>query len=669
MTLVGIVAGGIGVSVYLFTLLRRTEKATAVADIEQDCDVKSLELKEGLSGCVTVMYAMRDIVGLRGNMTNREWNEYSQGLISSGNWSLLSLSEIDVVPLPEVEEWQRSTGITLRQVSNGNLVPAELNRPLYAPIVNTYPQTADLLGLDNYYESNRKDVLQRGARSRSLALSDPFIAPNANPLGETQRAFLLFLPFFDSSGRWTGGITEAFFETAILSDRFGGKNTYAFGIEGTPLFSDSANSGNIHARRSFDVGDRTLTLRCVTNFQHTAAPVIVVTLGTFLSLVLPSSFSVLLIGSRYRQRIANDREMWTLKTNLLNNVSHELRTPLNATSGMLDALHDEHLDDEQRGLVATAKSGTETLAGMIDDLIDFSSIESGRFQLAVERFSFEAFLSEALSQWSQEIANDKLIVKNHVERYTIETDRRCLRKIVRALVSNGLKYSKENATEPVTLLASMKGDLVIIVVKDQGIGIPKDHLPHVGNELQQGDVTNTREFGGLGLSLTLVRRYLALMNGSVEVQSSLGVGSTFTVTLPCHPEEIAAEESILNVSNEETRRKILIVDDNLINQKVLLKLLRDKEVIVASDGEEALERIRQHGHSIALVLMDIQMPKMDGYQATAAIRKAGYGVPVVAVTANAPIDQTWRTCGMNEFIQKPLKKERLASLLVTYGVP
>ena len=206
-----------------------------------------------------------------------------------------------------------------------------------------------------------------------------------------------------------------------------------------------------------------------------------------------------------------------------------------------------------------------------------------------------------------------------------------------------------------------------------------DFLPRIGSFFQQENVSSTRVHGGLGLNLTLVKRFLAIMGGTLSVHSERGIETEFTATCPCSAQ---TEDSSVTIDIPSTathdrkspdhtavklnENKILIVDDNDINQKVLLKMLRDHAVIVASNGQEAVERLIENGLSIRLILMDIQMPIMDGYEATRAIREAGFSVPIVAVTANASGDNQWRISGMDDYIQKPLKREKLEGLLLKY---
>lgn len=705
---------GIGLTVYLFVILRSQESDTIRARLDGTCDVKSLEVRAGIVGSVTVMYAMREIFLTRrglgaAEMGNDVFNAYASVLIESGNWTLLSFSRVDVVFRGALAAWERRWNLTMKQVEGPNLVPAGRERDLYVPVVNSYPAASMIRGLDNYYGEIRQSVVRRGETSKDLAVSLPFVAPNANPLNRSQKAFLIFLPMFDGQGRWIGGFTSTKFETTVVPDRFGAYG-YALGIESELLFSDSARPREITTVRQIPFADRTISLTCSTSMEYSAGPPVVMGFGLALSLLFPVLVNALYWNARVRQRRKGESEIWQLKTTLLNNVSHELKTPLNATTGTIDILLSEHLPPDQARLLDIAKKSSEHLAQKIDDLIDFSSLEAGKFVVKPERFPWDRFIEGVKRNHpiGHVEVQDEIPIGT-----TLCTDERCLNKIADVLLSNALKFTPGGPSQPmIAMYTSLEGDDLVIRVIDNGVGMAAEFLAELGTGVfRQQDVTSTRVFGGLGLGLTLAKRMVKLMGGSMTVASREGQGSTFTVRCPCAPSSplppvsslspvspvspissispISAlspvppgpPSTIVQIGNPDegnqvesfdslrTLNQILIVDDNDINQRVLSRMLKDRSVVVASNGQEAIDRIREYGGNIGLVLMDIQMPVMDGYEATKQIRKAGYMVPVVAVTADAPGDDMWKVSGMNEFIQKPLRREALSQLLSKYGLP
>lgn len=678
-------AAGVGGSVYLFQVLRNTEKQRVVNDLESSCDLKALELETSMLGGITIMYAMRDIVSLHPNITNIEWNAYTSNLVEQGKARLLSLSRVAVVEQKDIHGWESGTGVEMRQLNAvGQLERAVLNRSLYVPIVNIYPKKANILGFDNYNDPTRRAVIDQGKSSHGLSLSDAFFAPNAiNAMGKLEKAFLVFLPLFTNNGKWLGGFTEAFFETTILKDRSGSDKKFAFLTGKSRLFSDIPdNDCNPRTQRQFVLADRVLTLQCYVNFQLTSSPILVVALGTIVSVLIPLVFLLLVSRVLSRQSRTMDREFWKLKTCLLNNVSHELKTPLNAIAGMLDSLlMSRPLQPEQKDCITTAHRASRHLSVMIEDLIDYSSVEAGEFALRPETFKWkenrqtiDSFVASLVTDVPQLIINDEISSET-----MLTADRRCLERISTVLISNAFKFTPSDGAIIINTNISVEGELKIRV-QDSGIGIQREFLPHIGTIFQQGgDISTTRQFGGLGLGLTLVKRFLCLMGGKLQVISKTGAGSVFIVLCPVRPIKLAANkqgteaaEAVdikVEPSVAKSQEKILIVDDNSINVKVLTKMLHDRDVIIANDGRQALDQMKEYGHDIAVVLMDISMPVMDGYEATRAMRKAGYTVPVFAVTANTSNDTMWSEAGMNEFIQKPVNKSHLSALFRKYSVP
>ena len=672
-------AGGIGLSVYVFTAVRDSERVRAVTVLENNCDVKGLEVRNQLGGGVTIMFAMSNITQLIPNMTNDLWNDYASRLISQANYTLLSFSRTELVARRDVASWERRTGLQIRRVDkNAELVRVALDRDLYLPIVNSYPRNARILGLDNLSEGSRKDVIFRGVQSKSVAVSDPFIAPNVNPTGRgAQKAFLIFLPQFNGDGNWVGGLTEAYFESFVVKGRFLDSNRYSFGIQSSVLFSDRVDGpAALVAERSFQVGDRTIYLSCGSDFRVSSAPAWILALGSALSFLLPATF---LIGTRAQknqrkineamERSENERQLWQLKNSFLNNVSHELKTPLNGVMGMVSFLLDTDLNNQQKSFATNARNSVEELGDQIDNVIDFSAIEGGQFKLEEGPVSLRQILDD-IDDCTRKIASNGntfyLRAFPPVEE-GIVTDKKRLTKIIQILLSNAFKFTKDGMIEMRCSLDSSAGSWTFSCsVTDSGTGIHPDVMPNLAAKFQQANSSASRTYGGLGLGLTLASKLLHRMRGQLRVTSEVGRGSTFAFDIPVVLGQVYCS---IEVETPVQSKTVLVVDDNDLNRKVLCKMLTDAgwETVTAVNGEGALEQISSHG-PFSLIFMDIQMPVMDGWQASRELRKLGVIVPIIAVTANATSEnvEVYREAGLNDLLPKPVRKDALLKMIAKY---
>jgi len=713
-------AAGIALSVFLFFTFRRNELNVTINRLENNCDVKQVEVQRQLAGGITLMYAMQSITYALGadRMTNDIWATEAGRLIMAGNWSVLSLSRAELVSLKDLSRWEASTGLRVVETApNLDLVPVPRDRPFYLPIIDTYPASARVRGLDNLSETARRDVALRAYQRHDLVMSDPFFAPNANPAGGgRQRAFLLYLPLYDATGFPSGAITEAYFENTIVRDRFSGGITYGFGIGQMSLFSDrTSESSAIIRDRVFPIADRTITLRCGTFFEQSLAPTLVAALGIILSLSVAGTLLVVTWISRKRrasdleaQRLESERtvaeDLYRLKNTFLNHVSHELKTPLNGVQGVLTGLLDDGLNQEQRQVVGEAAQRADELGEMLDNLVEYSAFEAGSVQLWRETVPLRTVVSEVVDRAQRMIRNgNQFRAPDYVPPVLIHTDRRKVTKALRILLHNAFRYTEGGI---VGLTCVREGDSVYLTVSDTGHGMSAPLLQAV----RQGEVARAKESNGLGLGLSLLNRIAAAINAEVTINSVEGTGSTFIITLKVSGDdrtfdipasEAAGEvpgshsEASTDIPTPETslhrdaaradnqsvesiemqdlhaKKVVLVADDNDLNRKVLCKMLRrlGYECIEANDGLEALEVYRQHGDEVGLVLMDIQMPHMDGVQATQELKAKNAGIPVVAVTANAVNSelQRYMESGMSEVLSKPVNREQLDRVLKMYA--
>lgn len=365
-------------------------------------------------------------------------------------------------------------------------------------------------------------------------------------------------------------------------------------------------------------------------------------------------------------------ELDHLKGLFLASLNHEIRTPLSGIMGMADLLLETKLDEEQREYVNAARLCAESLFEILNATLQYSSLEAGQFHLDESEFSLKETLDAALTQHALRAQAKGLRLFSTLEAGLPETllgDAPRLRELLGHLIANAIKFTHSGSVElRVTLdKKSPTGPMVVIEVRDTGIGIPADRLDVIFDSFRQVDGGLSRGYPGLGLGLALVRKLAALMNGQVSVESALGKGSTFTVHLPIRHAIESAHESTPSLG---FRPAILAVEDNPIGLTVLRHTLerRNVEVDCAESGPDALRAAVKRRYD--LVLMDLQMPEMDGLETTEAMRQiAGYdSVPILALTANSSdeVRARCRKVGMQAFLSKPVEPAELWSLVAKF---
>ncbi len=394
-----------------------------------------------------------------------------------------------------------------------------------------------------------------------------------------------------------------------------------------------------------------------------------------------------LLEERIRQRTEElEKAMHTAleasqaKSEFLANMSHELRTPMNGLLGMLDLVLDSGLSYDQREQLETAQRCAYSLLGLLNDILDLSKIEAGKMLLEKIPFSLRTVLADCVqSQMAKATQKglDLRFVAPAAGSYEILGDPLRMRQILANLLSNALKFTDRGSVR-VDLNATPRPDGRIQVsfsVRDTGSGIPADKLPEIFEKFTQADGSISRKYGGTGLGLAITRRLVEMQGGQVRVESEPGKGSTFTVNMVCDAAPAAAEKndapkgaSAAQTAPAPNGARLLLVEDNLVNQKVVLAILRKKgyHIEVANDGHEALERLDSVG-SYDLILMDVQMPVLDGLEATRAIRREPkwQKIPIIAMTAHAMNGDRERClqAGMDAYISKPVQPAHLVATI------
>jgi CheY-like chemotaxis protein len=355
-------------------------------------------------------------------------------------------------------------------------------------------------------------------------------------------------------------------------------------------------------------------------------------------------------------------EIDRLKGTFLANLNHEVRTPLSGIMGMTDLLLETKLDEEQQDYVSTVRLCAENLFHLLNATLEYSALTAGQLKLDETEFVLSEMVDSALSKEREKAQVKDLELTATLDAtlpQTIIGDAARIQDLLGHLLDNAIKFTHHGSVD---LKLTREGQILKIEVRDTGIGIAADRQARIFESFHQIDSGLSRNYPGLGLGLALVQKLLALMGGEITAESETDKGSIFTVRLPIRLPAAAREKATRSSAGLPA---ILAVEDNPVGLKVLRHALKNRAVDVdtATDGAEAVRAAAARHYD--LILMDLQMPHMDGLEATAAVRRLpGYdNVPILALTANYSdeIRQQCQQHGMQDFLSKPVTPPALWS--------
>ena len=363
------------------------------------------------------------------------------------------------------------------------------------------------------------------------------------------------------------------------------------------------------------------------------------------------------------------------KSEFLANMSHEIRTPLNAILGFIDLLKEKESDGEKLKYIETVQNSSNTLLGIINDILDFSKIESGNLNIDKVDFNvdeeFKTLVELFRAKASEKSINLTLIMDDHMPS-ALHSDPLRIKQVIANLLSNALKFTPRNGT--VELHIGYKEKKLVIAVKDSGIGVPKEKQKHIFKAFSQAESSTTRKYGGTGLGLSISSRLISMLGGTLQLESEEGKGSTFSFSIDV---EIGKYKKLTPTKETDFQdihnKSILLVEDNKANQMFMSLILKKFKLKydIANDGLEAVSAFENQTYD--LILMDENMPNLNGIEATKRILKIEEEkklehTPIIALTANALKGdrEKFLDAGMDEYLTKPINKDKLAQTFKTF---
>jgi PAS domain S-box-containing protein len=401
-------------------------------------------------------------------------------------------------------------------------------------------------------------------------------------------------------------------------------------------------------------------------------------IGIHYDITYSKKLQIALDEARRRAEAAQDAEK-----QFLANMSHEIRTPLNAIIGMSHLLYDTQPTEEQSELLGILKNSSEMLRVLISDVLDLSKIRSGNIEVQKVEMDVVGIVRTLVKSSQLRLEDRPLSIEAHIDpklHNMVIGDDLLLNQILANLIGNAEKFTAKGSIEVNVKIKKRQNKRLLLEfsVADTGIGIPKIKHHAIFQTFQQVDGDIKRKFGGTGLGLAITKQLIELQGGTISIKSRLGKGSVFTFTIPYEAsDKVAVSETHETLESialdlDATGKMVLVVEDNYMNRKYISTLLKKWDIVhdTAHHGKEALAMARKKAYD--LILMDVQMPEMDGYEATIAIRNTknlNRETPIIALTASALVSQKDRALavGMNDYLSKPFKPTQLFEKLQSFG--
>ena len=364
------------------------------------------------------------------------------------------------------------------------------------------------------------------------------------------------------------------------------------------------------------------------------------------------------------------------RSQFLSNMSHEIRTPLNAIIGLIGVILKTQVSPKQSDILQKIDSAGSLLLGVVNDILDIAKIESGKLLIETHDFDLKKITTNVVDMFSTQAKNKNVLLEvkyENIDNFNLVGDSLRISQILTNFISNAIKFTEEGT---ILLLVTGVDNKISFSVKDSGIGLKEEQLETLFEEFTQADMDTTRKYGGTGLGLAISKNLVEMMGGKINVSSEYGVGTTFSFSLELleslQSDTQEVKEKALDELEDEVNQlqnvTILVAEDNKMNQTLVTMILEDSQLSLefAQDGEMAVDMFKRKSYD--LILMDIQMPNMNGYEAASAIREINASVPIIALSANVMQEDIQKSlnAGMNAHLAKPIDTLKLYAELLKF---
>jgi len=673
-----------GTIVFLFVWIQTSQRDATFTEFSRSCRRKQTETQQQFLGGMTILRALRQYRRFLGVPSSADFNDTVAELVVKADWNISALTQLKYFQnISALIEF--GGNITRRPLESGNGVVVDD----MLLIVNSYPNSSSI-GVDYFTDITRYKLVEHARTTGDLVISEPMTTTTV----PRRKVIIFFLPNYNDNNEFIGGFSGAYREDVVVVDSYDTDLSYRVTMDGNPFFTtENFQEYPFVVTHPFYLETTRFDFSCSSGYIPSYAPVVILLLGTILSFAIPvvviyasrqirkiqrTSYELLEVEKQVTIAKVNEQsalQSAALKAAFLANVSHEIRTPLNGITGMTEFLLDTALTADQLDYVQIIKRSSGMLMSIVNDVLDFSKAESKnltRDDLACNVIAILHDVPGMFANLTEENRNTVEIQHECAELWCV-TDPGRLQQILTNLVSNATKFTKNGS---IVLKASTEAARIVFSVSDTGIGMTADQVNRLFTPFNQADATTTRKYGGTGLGLSICKKLVELLDGDIWVDSEIGKGTTISFSIPYVPSEAprrtpgATPDLLDGGYNLFAKGKyVLVVDDNKINLRVAEKMLKNLGyfTVSANDGMEAIELFKNLTNTgyYSAVLMDIQMPNMDGYAATKALRAAGHRVPILAMTANVLAGEREKclAAGMDGYLTKPLDKAEMASVL------
>ncbi|TGL44625.1 ATP-binding protein [Leptospira perdikensis] len=690
----------------IFFLTRNWEKEFINYRIKSDGHIVSTGITNQLSENIRVVKALGSFISLVGNLNRNYFDEFSKEIMEESD-SVTALSWNSYLrhssrPASEVElklDYPDSIGISIRE--DKKMLPSPVNKEyVYIKYIYPYDENHLAVGYNLFSDPTRKEALLLATEKQGIEMTGKISLIQNR---ENNSGFLILYPVKRLNGE-SGFATAIIRIATIVDNTLVGNDQHDLCIKieevnkssNMNIFSKECSNmeekifSDFSYEHQITIGSHILNIKTTATKEYfqknlTNASRFLLIISSLLTGLLGILLLIIMGKEKSIQNIVEKRTFElekanSVKSEFLANMSHEIRTPMNGVLGMLTLLEQTPIDLEQKDYVDNAKKSVLSLLTIINDVLDVAKLENKKLEMIPRPTNVNKLCKDLIQLFSTDAQKKNLKFDVNVSdldpNLYILVDENRLRQILINLIGNALKFTFTGTLSLEVRFSVDKRDIVF-QVKDTGIGISEENIPKLFNRFVQLEDSRTKKFEGSGLGLYISKQLVNLMGGEIEVKSVLNVGSTFQFTIPYQKTD--QKEMLLDNMNpkligDDKKFHILIVEDNLLNQKFIVKVCQKEniKVNVASNGLEAIhlldESLGRVDDRFDMILMDIQMPVLDGMEATKLIRKRADSyrdIPIIAITANSMDSQLneYLENGMNGCVKKPIILAELMSTI------